>query len=232
MARYTKPPAAPREIGSIGGITFQKAGSQFILRIRNAPVDKRSISQIEQRQRFAAMASQWRERSTPEKDSFGNEVINYPRQNSLGQTYFQPENALFLGSNLNVTQSETVAVTTMPAPVTNPIQNSNLNQMDFSASEVIYRMTINPIPVNTSLTVEMSAPLPITPGNVSDTEVKVIRIWQAGEDTNASLFNEYLQAWGSFQNMVGFKVFMRARNISNLSGQLINSFQTLVTIIG
>jgi len=230
MARYTLGPGAPREIGSIGGITFQKAGSQFILRIRNAPVDKRSISQLIQRQRFAAIASQWRDRSTPEKDSFADEVINYPRLNSLGQTYFQPDNALFLGSNLNATQSETVAITTMPPVVTSPLVGIGLLSFNWPISSLQVNLDTSPVPADTISFIDTGRALPIQPPDFSSVNWFQTKRLNAGQSGNNNIFNEYTAIFGSFENMVGFVIPVRSRNIAALTGQLINESMFFGTI--
>lgn len=221
MARYTKPAAAPREIGSIGGVTFQRAGSQFILRIRNAPVDKRSIAQLNQRQRFAALSSQWRDRSNPEKNSFQAEVTNYPREDSLGNPYFQPANALFLGSNLNLTTTEAAAVTTMPAPAAPFVPQMQSGVIGISQNNFQFVLTVVNVPADTIVQCAYSQ---FEQGLTADDDRKTYKplyVFQALESTTTSLYSFFSAAVRDPSQFIGQYLTVRYTAISELTGQIL-----------
>lgn len=221
MARYTKPAAAPREIGSIGGVTFQRAGSQFILRIRNAPVDKRSISQLNQRQRFAALSSQWRDRSNPEKNSFQAEVTNYPREDSLGNPYFQPANALFLGSNLNMTTTEVAAVTTMPAPAAPFVPQMDSGVIEVGVITFEFVLTVVTVPANTIVQCAYSQFEQALTTDDDRKTYKPLYVFAALQNTATNLYSFFSAAVGNPSRFIGRYLTVRYTAISELTGQIL-----------
>lgn len=100
MARYTLPSGDPQFFGSRGGSTFQRCGRVFSIRKRSAPVNKKSPGQTLSRNRFGAFASRWQQINVTQKATWTTNSPDYPRTDSLGNSYNVQGQALRVGANI------------------------------------------------------------------------------------------------------------------------------------
>lgn len=101
MAKYVFNSGYPRILGSRGGGTFQKCGQVFAIRKRNVPVQKNSPKQSAIYSALSAQASKFRSLTLAEKTTFTTFAPDFPRIDSLGNTYLVKPIALQNSMNMN-----------------------------------------------------------------------------------------------------------------------------------
>jgi hypothetical protein len=230
MARYTLPIAGVRQKGKRLGIVLQKAGSQFVIRRRVVPVDKKSIAQQAPRSNFAGLASQWRDRTAPEKATFATERLNYPLVDSLGNTYYQPSTALFNGSNINLQVGALSVINSMPAVAAALGLTFNSSFFSWPGSDARFVTNPTAVPANTVFNLfctRVQSLQVIEPENLS---FLAIKSFQAGASLNTSMFAEFTAVMGDWSGNAGKWLYWRVEAISTLTGQSRGSLIQVVTI--
>lgn len=82
--------------GSINGTTFARNKSGAYARNRTVPVNPNTVSQSNNRARFASASAEWTNLTAAERDSWNNLAIGATRLNRLGQSYTPSGRQLFL----------------------------------------------------------------------------------------------------------------------------------------
>jgi hypothetical protein len=196
MARYLLTFGTDRIAGSRGGSTFQKSGTTYVIRKRNVPVQKKSVSQTQKQNQFSSVQQNWRELDPLDKDTFTNEAVNYPRTNSLGNTYYLSGSNLQASSNLNLVQTDQEQITEMPSPTIFPPFSISAIGIDFADQSLVFQININPIPAGFALKLFASPPLQVPQGN-SNTPLKLIASLDPLTDqTGGNFWQQYISVYG------------------------------------
>lgn len=199
MAIYSLPMAVSRIAGSRGGSTFQKAGTNFIIRKRSVIVQKRSSKQSIVKSLLASRAQFFRTLSAADQLTWSTNAPLFPRTDSLGNIYIMPGIALQILTNINAALLNDAPVSIASLPVVYP--SRILDDVGFadviSFLEAIITDVSNPsdhtVPVGFSL--KMFFTRPLSPGIISvpDFEYKLVQILSEGVDTfNLNFYPAYL----------------------------------------
>jgi hypothetical protein len=219
MAKYLLNPDYTRPIGSIGGACFQKIGGVFTIRHRSVPTDKRSIRQTQSRMRFDSIQKNYKTLSSPGKASFADLSINFPRVNSLGETYYVSGPNLQASSNISLNAANLPVLDFMQGPVDYPIFHIEEIAVQNSTSFAAFVIEPNNVPEFFSLLLYATRPLPYA--GLSDTEIfRLIHTFPAGVDTSDfNGWNAYSSVYGNTTGFAGYVVYAYFQMLSIDNGQ-------------
>lgn len=198
MAKYILVFGTDRPLGSLGGATFQRSGQVFAIRKRNVPVQKRSAAQSQVKNKFDAMQKNWKNLTSGNQTQWSDEAPNYTRTNSIGDTYDISGSNLQASSNINLLNS---AEPTLAEPVNYSGIGSPAYGGDGTAfNSQIISIYSNPqiIPAGVSMQFWMSRPQISEAENPSLQQMKLIKTWNAGEDSSGNIYTEYVNAWSTY----------------------------------
>lgn len=223
MARYLLTFGTDRFAGSRGGSTFQKSGTTYVIRKRNVPVQKKSESQTQKQNQFSSVQQNWRSLDPLDKDTFQNESINYPRTDSLGNTYYITGQNLQASSNINLVQSDQPQITEMPAAVVFPPFAIFESGLYITAQLFECAIDINPIPAGFALQIFASRYL-TSDSPSQPIQFKLITSLSPGTDqTGNNYFNQYVEVFGLSPSM-GFQYLATMCTLVSIAtGQKTNS---------
>jgi hypothetical protein len=199
MAIYKLQPAVSRIAGSRKGITFQKAGTNFVIRNRTVIVQKRTPRQSFVKSLLATRAQVWRTLTAPQKASWLAQVGNYQRTDSLGNVYNIQANPLQIFTNVNAEILGNPPILSGSAPVSYPAYE--YGQLGFAGGfdliEAQIRDTLNPtdftIPVGFDAKIYFTAALSSGQSQPPDYEYKLVSVLASGFDTeNHNYYSDYL----------------------------------------
>lgn len=219
MAKYILPVAVDRFKGSRGGSVFQKTGRVFSIRKRSAPTQKRTAKKQASMNRMGSIQTQYRDLTNTEKSTFPPETVNYPRTNSLGETYEMTGPQLYSSSNNNARIAGTPPITSMPSPVVFP----SFSFLDAQA-EVISRLSTSVtspivVPAGFTLLIDWSQPVPVEISTDSITWRNIFQV-QAGTQTDdENWYDQAEQAFGDLSNRIGWIYYQRGTLLSVDTGQ-------------
>lgn len=146
MARYTKPVLEPRILGSREGSTFQRTANGFVIRKRTVPTQKSSDIQSVATNRFASVSQNWRSLTPAQQATWATEAPNFPRTDSLGNSYIISNQQLQQSSNVNLEVSNQNQIVTIPASAAIPAISFVDSFYDSSGSFVKIDTNTFPVP--------------------------------------------------------------------------------------
>jgi hypothetical protein len=88
--------------GSLGGVTFSRSKSGNYARIKGYGTNPNSSGQLSQRQKTALISQAWRLLNANVQSDFAALALQYPRINSLGQTYYYSGFQMYMHLSLNL----------------------------------------------------------------------------------------------------------------------------------
>jgi len=227
---YTFQDLSPRIAGSRGGAVFQKIGSQFVIRHRSVPCNKRTPRQTRQRNRFESIQTRWYELTPEQRATFLDQVANYPRTDSLGNSYNISPINLQQSMNTNNIIAGIPLIEEAQAPVAFP--GFTAGSMAIVPSVPIAIFPIDPavVPTNFALIIYTTAPL--SPGQLTPgTPFLHLATLTEGINTNlVNLVDNYINDHGSIQGKEGMQVFVQQHLLSLISSQPSMSITTSVII--
>ena len=89
-------------VGSVGGHTIQKNHYGLFARTKVVPANPQTTPQQDRRAQLQFLTQNWRALTLMEQTAWNDETVNYPRTNSLGDTYFMTGQTLYIGLNMNL----------------------------------------------------------------------------------------------------------------------------------
>lgn len=219
MAKYILTFGTDRPTGSRGGSTFQKAGVTYVIRKRNVPIQKKSPEQSQSKSAFASIAQNWRKLTAEEKQSFADEVNNYPRVNSLGDTYFLTGQQLQQSSNQNLNNNALPQIQSLPAANPIPSITDAFCIVDIGLQLLSIQFAPTIIPAGVSLQIFATRPMSEGTQSVSQKEAKLLVTFPAGVVQGGNLWTLYTALFGDISNTAGMKLFAFGRYIQVSTGQ-------------
>lgn len=222
MARYTLPEDGQRIAGSRGGSTFQKAGSQFTIRHRSVPTNKKRTRQTRAQNTLAVNSQRWRTLDSTEQDSFTAQVGNFPRVNSLGQSYNLKPASLQVSTNNNLIIADQDPITVMETPVPFPSSTFDFIFIDSILHIAIFKLQ-SPSLVQPAFSLAIEAMPSVSPGqNYDPNKFKLLAVIPSGQESGTNIFNQMVAAIGSVSNQQGNIIWARFTFISTINGQRSN----------
>ena len=220
MGKYILATGVDRFFGSRGGATFQRTGTVFSIRKRAVPVQKRTPKQSVSKNRFQSVQQIYRQLSPTEKATFNSETSNYPRENSLEETYFLSGQQLMSSSNNNLEAAEQTPITSMPSPVIFPGITFLDAQIVISLALATSVTSPAVIPVGFTFVIESTNAFPIEQNFVNSPFIRIATI-QAGTQTDdVNWYQDWVNRFGDPSNRIGQIFSQRASLISNNTGQV------------
>jgi len=219
MAKYILAMSSDRPSGSKGGATFQRAGSTFVIRKRNVPVQKKSPEQSASQNTFSSVQQNWRELSPEQKDTFESQAINYPRTNSLGDEYILSGQQLQASSNITLQNNDENQIESIPAfqPLPQITDAAIITVVPLSLLSIQFLPTIVP----TGCTLQIFTNAPQSEGKTINSikDLKLFLAWPEGFPQGGNLYSIYAARFGDWNNSVGQKITAWGRYINTATGQ-------------
>jgi len=202
--------------GKIGGHVASRNRSGSYLRTKVSPVNAQTPFQSAIRNRLSTLSSAWKDLTPAERTAWNNAVEGYKKTDIFGDLKTPSGFNLHQALNNNLLRIGEAAITTPPLPVGLPvIETGVLTQVHAGATLV----TFTSDPVVTDSVVEISATAPMSQGkNFVKSEFRVLGNMPTIAAHVATLTTLYAAKFGG-PGAAGQKVFVRLRQISNVTGQ-------------
>lgn len=110
-------------VGKAGGHVIQKNHYGLFVRTLVIGANPQTTFQQDRRAQLQFLTQNWRELSLIDQNLWIAETVNYPRTNSIGDTYFLTGQALYIGLNMNLWKIGQPFITTPALKVIPPDVN-------------------------------------------------------------------------------------------------------------
>lgn len=222
MAKYILTFSTDRPAGSLGGATFQKSGTVFAIRKRNVPVQKKSPAQSTVKNRFDHVQKNWKNLSTLEKETFADEAPNYPRIDSLGNSYTLLANNLQGSSNLSLIAAEQPTINSMPsAPPFQDVEVGNIFVTE-SLSLAVFSIVQIVVPAGFTLMTYVTRALSEGTDSPPSNSYKLLNARPEGTNPALNQWDAYFMLFGRQNPPVNSKVWVRFTLVPNGTGQIMS----------
>lgn len=226
MAKYLLAPSTDRPLGAVGGSVFQKIGTSFVIRHRSVPTDKKRLKQLVERNRFDVIQKRYKNLSPTDKATWSDESVNYPKVNSLGDTYFITGPNLQQSSNTFGLSAGIPFLDSIGSPVSYP--SFNFDVISFAEPLDVFDIVTDPINVPANFNLLVYATRPLSPGTLNPgSTYRLLGTVGAGVNTaSVNWFDAYITQWGPVNDLIGMQIFVTAQLIS------IDTLQPGITVYG
>lgn len=207
--------------GTVGGNVFAaNKGGNYVRRYKK-PTNANTPKQQAVREAFGYMTGLWRGLTEVERTSWNEGAVNFPYQDSLGETRIYSGQQLFNKLNNNIVQVDSATIGTCPTPQSFPsvvlsvvsnITAGNILTINviFDGSEEVPDGFIMVVNATTSVSTGVSAP--------GKGLFKKITILEGGDGTTATPIVSFYNAnFGALAT--GDTVFISASLVSQVSGE-------------
>lgn len=222
MAIYSRPVSVDAFKGSVGGVTFQKAGPSSSVRMRRAPRNIRTVGTSKSRNVFTHVRSNYRTLSSGEKSGWDSESANYPRTNSLGEVYTVSGTDLFTRLNKPLVSAGIAFNPVASSPVSFPSFTLNGLEMSTEISVVLFDFASgNVVPANFAYIIRLSAQLTASPSSLEGVTLFQSSIFFEGTDMNSTdTGTGWFEKFGIDTPVIGNVLVGRVDIMSTLSGEI------------
>lgn len=230
MARYILASGVDQFFGSRGGATFQRSGKVFAIRKRAVPVQKRTIKQSGVKNAFDVMVKRFKDLNNAQKATWTTFKNDYPRIDSLGNSYVLPGQTLQTSSNLRrISTGQTQSSSLAAAIAYVPLSIVNFSIVNISST---MRLQVSPTNVQASCRLVYYAGRPTaTKEPIRRENLKLLAHLNAGASTATP------NAWSVFIALYGIQsltnnnfVPIIADVVQQNSGQVIGSLEGYANI--
>lgn len=226
MARYTLPSGDPQFFGSRGGSTFQRCGRVFSIRSRKAPVQKKTAKQTLSTNRFGAFASRWRQLTNPQKNTWSTFAGDYPRTDSLGNSYIVQRQALRIGANITQFPAGASIINTLVAAIALVpfVEDTFILGIGANAFDLV--ITPDAVQANCKAVFFVGIPS-ATQREFQKVDLVRLGIVDSGNNTSAENWRpEYSALFPAPLQVVGFWIPVMVEIVQKSSGQVIGSLSS------
>lgn len=202
--------------GKIGGHVASRNRGGAYLRTKVSPINPSTSFQAAIRNRLSTISSAWRGLTQAQRDTWNAAVSSYSKTDVFGDLKTPSGFNLYQLLNNNLQRIGEAAIVTPPLPVSLPvIQTGVLASVHAGAMTI----TFTDDPIVTDSVVEVSATAPQSAGkSFVKSEFRILGNMPAIVAHVATITTIYNAKFGAPSN-AGEKVFVRLRQISNVSGQ-------------
>lgn len=183
MAKYTLGSGVIQFKGSSGGATFQKCGKVFAIRKRNVPVQKNSIRQTRFKSAFNCQQKRWKTLTPTQKGTFNTRAPEWPRVDSLGNTYYLTGQQLQTSTNQKRFTLAMSQVSTVAARITPTVFTEAAWGLDAQANSLQLQMSQTNVEAGTVIALYASDIMP-TQQSFTLADLKFIERLSAGANMN------------------------------------------------
>lgn len=236
MAIVTYPPGSPGLNRSFQGSTFSANFNGSIIRGHKKGVNYKSIRNSIRRSKFMHLVQHWRTLDQSTKDEWTDVRLNFPRINSLGETYYLNGFQLFVSWN-QVRLNQELEIIDQPE-VKPTFPNALITDVAFDIDPVDIDVTFSGSPVPTNFEYRFWATAILSDGKelVWPDSFKLVHTIYPGESSQLALGPYWILIFGSGPSIIltdktPWVVFVALEIYSPLynHSQLGNQFKALVT---
>jgi hypothetical protein len=231
MARYLLASGVDQFFGSHGGATFQRSGKVFSIRKRAVPIQKRTARQSVVKNAFNTMQKRWKNISGANQATWSTFQADYPRTDSLGNTYLLAPHILCTSSNILRISIGRGTLSTLTAAIAGvPIVDDTFScRPSVSAFDIV----LLPVNVQTNCRVIFYCGAPtLTPVIGSRANTFLIGHRNSGQSTfTPNWYPQYSALFPNVVNQVGMFIPVFVSVVMDTNAQEIASFGGFSDII-
>ena len=205
--------------GSVAGNVYSKNANGAYVRNKGTVANRNTIPQQAARMIFAAISRGWAALSAANKQSFIDQVANYPFTNALGQTQIFTGKQLYSKLNNTLVSAGLSPISTCLAPISALPTVLNVDITAVNSIDILVSTGLNEVP--TGCTMVLMATAPQTKGKYRPKrpDFKQIGTLAAEDSTlNLNLAANYSAVFGD-EPSSGQKVFFAAFIVAQTTGQ-------------
>jgi hypothetical protein len=226
MAKFT-PGAIVSEIrNKIAATVFTKNAAGAAIRNRVTPINRRSSTQTNRRQRLAALASAWRGLTEAQRAGWNAASSSFPTQDNLGQTIFLTGEQLYIRSNANLLLIGEAQIVDAPSPVSFPVLALGAISAAAGAGTFTVAFTPTPNSADLSLVIRASAPKSAGRSFSAQSDFKFVQEVAPAGASPANIAAAYVAIFGAITGAAGQKVFIEIFYVeinTGIAGQVVRS---------
>jgi hypothetical protein len=233
MAKFLPGIAFAQIRGSIGGTVFSANSNGVYTRNRSKPVNPNTQAQQDARNLLSGVASSWKLLTDAQRQTWKDQVANYPYIDSLGQIKQYTAMQLYMAVNQRLTNAGLAMISTIGAPVSIPELQALTATGDVSDSKLEVTVTINgstTTPANTRVNVYATAPLSAGKSFLARPDFRRIATINASTPTPINLYTNYVNVFGAGAFTAGNRIAVRVEILMTQTGQLSPSLDTFTVI--
>lgn len=230
--------------GSVAGNVYSRNANGAYIRNKGIPTNANSLAQQSARAAFTIAAKLWQTLSVAQKQSFADQVPNYPYIDSLGQSKTYTASQLCSAVNGRIRQLSLYFdsfaendITTMPAPaVMDALASSTSNFATVADTFIVESETFTGIVMLDPYVLLIDATGVLSPGvtRPKNEQFRAIQSVSYQSPTpnidSVDILNAYVAKFGVRPSATG-KVFVRCTLLNTANGQYSNSIISEVGIL-
>lgn len=229
MARVLFTAAVADIRGKLAGTVFSKNRSGAYIRTKVTPSNPQTAAQVEQRSLLSYFSKKWRGLTEAQREAWAGAVGEWQRTNVFGNVVNPSGQMLFNRVNMAIAivGGSEVSVPTVPTGVATPTALSVA--VDTAETEMVVTFAETPVPSNTALIVEATAPQSAGINNANN-KYRQIAILAPATATGENIWSAYVNKFGA--PVAGKKIFFRVGFGSMTTGERSQTlkFDTIVTV--
>lgn len=210
--------------GKLNGSVLAKNRSGSYIRTKITPVNPQTVAQTAVRNRLSAMSQAWKGLTENQRSAWNSSVEDWQKTNIFGDTVKPSGQNLFVGVNANVLNAGGSQLTNPPVKVGVTALTSLSFAFDTVAGTADLTFAPTPVPANTVLVVEATAPMSAGKSYMKNMFRQVQVVAPAGTSPE-DIFAAYTTKFGSV--LPGQKIGVRAKFINRTTGEVSLALSTV-----
>lgn len=217
--------------GSVDGLTFSRNKGGLYIKKKSNPVNPNTPQQNVVRARLQSLANSYRSLSVSDRNAWADAAENYPVTNRLGKSKVLTGQQLYQKLNLQRLNVGLAVITNPLAPVDLDAPVIGTSSLDLTSGIFSIGFSPDPIPANTKMLIEATAPLSSGVNAPSRSRFKRIDVIDAAASSPQDVTTAYEAVFGGSVASVGDRIFFRLSFVSELTGQQTSRIQGSVDVI-
>lgn len=210
--------------GKLNGSVLAKNRSGSYIRTKITPVNPQTIAQTAVRNRLSAMSQAWKGLTESQRSAWNSAVEDWQKTNIFGDTVKPSGQNLFVGVNANVLNAGGTQLTNPPVKVGVAALTALSFAYDSVAGDAELTFAPTPVPANTVLVVEATAPMSAGKSYMKNMFRQVQVVAPAGTSP-VDIFAAYNTKFGAV--LPGQKIGVRAKFINRTTGEVSLALSTV-----
>lgn len=210
--------------GKLNGSVLAKNRSGSYIRTKITPVNPQTIAQTAVRNRLSAMSQAWKGLTEAQRSAWNSAVEDWQKTNIFGDTVKPSGQNLFVGVNANVLNAGGTQLSNPPVKVGVTALTSLTFTFDTALGEADVVFAPTPVPANTVLVVEATAPMSAGKSYMKNMFRQVEVVAPAGTSP-VDIFAAYNTKFGAV--LPGQKIGVRAKFINRTTGEVSLALSTV-----
>lgn len=215
-------------VNKIGGNVISSNHYGRYARKLVVPTNPQSAAQTTMRTLFSVLSQLWKTVSPTNQLLWIAETVNYPRTDSLGNTYYMTGQALYISINQNIQLGSGSYTDTPPTKVIPVTLSSITFTPDLGGTD--FKIVYDTLATDTDCSLLIFASRGLSNGiNYCKSEYRLVSTIAEASQADNNIYSEYIARFPS--TAVGEKVFVKVVEVNRVSGSQGIAMQASGTVI-